>query len=61
MNHNIPDDWDFAYQLTYNDLSKIIEYMYALNQPSSSIANIADILTDHHEYVKVIKKNLQSL
>ena len=57
LNHKILDGWDCAYQLTYNDLSKIIESMYALNQPSSSTANIVDILTDHHEYVEVIKKN----
>ena len=61
LNNKIPDGWDFAYQLTYNDLSKIIENMYALNQPSSSIVNIVDILTDHHEYVGVIKKTLQIL
>ena len=30
--------------------------MYALNQPSTSIANIVDMLTDHHEYVEVIRK-----
>ena len=30
--------------------------MYALNQPSSSIANIVDIVTDHHGFVEVIKK-----
>ena len=35
--------------------------MYALNQPSSSIVNIVDILTDHHEYVEAIQKNLQIL
>ena len=56
LNHKIPDGWDFAYQLTYNDLSKIIESMYALNQPSTSIANIVDLLTNHHEYVEVIRK-----
>ena len=60
LNHKILDGWDCAYQLTYNDLSKIIESMYALNQPSSSTANIVDILTDHHEYVEVIKKNPSS-
>ena len=59
LNHKIPDGWDFAYQLTYKDLSKIIDSMYALNQPSFSIANIVDILTDQHEYVEVIRKNLQ--
>ena len=57
LKHKIPDGWNCAYQLTYNDLSKTIESMYAVNQPSSSIANIVDILTDHHEYVEVIKKN----
>ena len=35
--------------------------MYALNQPSSAIVNIVDILTDHHEYVEAIQKNLQIL
>ena len=61
LKHKIPDGWNCAYQLTYNDLSKTIESMYAVNQPSSSIANIVDISTDHHEYVEVIKKTLQIL
>ena len=48
-----------VYQLTYSDLSTIIENMYCLNEPSSSIANIVDILNDHHEYVEVILKNFK--
>ena len=44
------------YRSTYNILSKIIQGIYALNQPPSSIENIVDILTDHHEYVEIIKK-----
>ena len=54
MNPKIPDDWVFPYQLTYNDLSKITESMYALNQLSSSMENIVDILTDHYKYLEVI-------
>ena len=33
--------------------TSFFESIYALNQPSSSIANIVDILITHHEYVEV--------
>ena len=44
------------YRITYNILSKIIQGIYAFNQLPSSIENIVDILTDHHEHVEIIKK-----
>ena len=61
LSNKIPFGCNFAYQLSYSDLSKSIESIYALNQPCSSILNIVDVLSDHHEYVEVITKNLQIL
>ena len=54
----IPDDWDFKYNLTYSNISKIIEKMSQLDLPISNLVKAVAALTNNHDYVTRIRKNL---
>ena len=54
----IPDDWDFKYNLTYSNISKIIEKMSQLDLPISNLVKAVAALTNNHDYVTSIRKNL---
>ena len=52
----IPDDWDFKYNLTYSNISKIIEKMSQLDLPNSNLVKAVAALTNNHDYVTSIRK-----
>ena len=52
----IPDDWDFKYNLTYSNISKIIEKMSQLDLPISNLVKAVAALTNNHDYVTRIRK-----
>ena len=53
----IPDDWDFKYNLTYSNISKIIEKMSQFDLPNSNLVKTVAALTNNHDYVTSIRKN----
>ena len=55
-NLKIPDDWDFKYNLTYSNISKIIEKMSQLDLPNSNLVKAVAALTNNHDYVTSIRK-----
>ena len=57
-NSKIPDDWDFKYNLTYSNMSKIIEKMSQLDLPNSNLVKAVAALTNNHDYAPSIRKNL---
>ena len=57
-NSKIPDDCDFRYNLTYSNISKIIEKMSQLDLPNSNLVKAVVALTNNHDYVTSIKKYL---
>ena len=59
-NPKIPDDWDFKYNLTCSNISKIIEKMSQLDLPNSNLVKAVAALTNNHNYVTSIRKKSTS-
>ena len=55
-NSKIPDDWDFKYNLTYSNISKIIEKMSQLDLTNSNLVKAVAALTNNNDYVTSIRK-----
>ena len=48
----------FKYNLTYSNISKIIEKMSQLDLPNSNFVKAVAALANNHDYVTSIRKNL---
>ena len=55
-NSKIPDYWDFKYNLTYSNISKIIEKMSQLDLTNSNLVKAVAALTNNNDYVTSIRK-----
>ena len=55
-NSKIPDDWDFKYNHTCSNISKIIEKMSQLDLPNSNLGKAVAALRNNHDYVTSIRK-----
>ena len=55
-NSKIPDDWDFKYNHTCSNISKIIEKMSQLDLPNSNFVKAVAALRNNHDYVTSIRK-----
>ena len=55
-NLKISDDWDFKYNLTYSNISKIIEKMSQLDLPNSNLVKAVAAFTNNHDYVTSMRK-----
>ena len=54
LDYKTPDNWDFSYHLTYNDLLRIINRIDQLNKPYC-LPNILKFLINN-EYISLIQK-----
>ena len=55
IDYKAPDNCDFSYHLTYNDLLRIINRIDESNKPYSCLSNILKSLTNN-KYISLIEK-----
>ena len=56
----MPDGWDFKYNLTYNNILKIIEKMSQLDLRNSILVKAVAALTNNHDFITSIRKSCTS-